>query len=126
MRKVVTRYETMIRHDEAGRFKGGHHIDITRYLPDDGETADDMPPPRISDALPLTVEDLAPLLAEDAASALAQFSEVKGAELAARAALQAAQGYITQIEAEIRQRDDVIAALTAERDALNALLAPIA
>lgn len=121
MRKVTTRYETMIRHDESGRFKGGHHVDIIRYVPDKGEAEADMPPPFTTDAMPLTFEDMSVYLADDAASALAEFSALKGQEIAARAALARAQSYIEESNQKMIDLADKLDAAQAQIEKLSSL-----
>ena len=117
---VTTRYETMIRHDEAGQFKGGHHIDITRWVSDAGEP---VPPPVMSEAIPLSEEDLRAYLAEDAASALAGFSRVKGQSLSLTALLEAEQERRRLLEGQLIEAQSRSAEQAAEIERLIAALA---
>lgn len=74
-------YEVLIRYDENGAFKGGHRIDMTRFADDAGGM---VPPPIVTDAMPLTPEDLAAFVKKAGADALAGFSALKGQEIAQR------------------------------------------
>lgn len=124
LRAETTVYEILIRYDEVGQLKGGHHIDITRWVADDGGL---VPIPILSDAKPLTQEQLSVLLSQVAADAIAGFSALKGEELARRRDLAALREEAETIIADLTDRltteQGIAAALRLE---IARLTAPVA